>query len=361
MGVRRFDLEAGGDEFIFDADTEEKIEFWLSKYPEDRKRSAVIPMLWLAQKDNGGWLSEPAMREVADRLEMPYIRVYEVATFYTMFRLSPVGRYHVQLCGTTPCMLRGANDLKSVCERAIGKKGQVSESGRLSWEEVECLGACANAPIVQINDYYYEDLTTESLGEILEKLENGVYVEPGNFVDRWKSAPEGEAKTLVDAELYDGSRGERLASLPNLPEEMPESNLKPAEAPSPGVTQAEAVKDERTAAERAEDQEDATREAEDEGDRVALEATRLDPEDFKQPEAKEKPDDGMADDLKRISGIGAVLEAKLNSLGIFHFHQISSWGAAEVAWIDNYLRFKGRVLREKWIPQAKAFASENEG
>ncbi|MEM8615975.1 MAG: NAD(P)H-dependent oxidoreductase subunit E, partial [Pseudomonadota bacterium] len=112
MALRRFDLEAGGDTFSFKPETEPTIAFWLGKYPEDKKRSAVIPLLWLAQKDNAGWLSEPAMREVADRLEMPYIRVYEVATFYTMFRLQPVGKHHIQLCGTTPCMLRGANDLK---------------------------------------------------------------------------------------------------------------------------------------------------------------------------------------------------------------------------------------------------------
>ena len=127
MALRRFDLEAGGDHFAFKPETEPTIAFWLGKYPEDKKRSAVIPLLWLAQKDNAGWLSEPAMREVADRLEMPYIRVYEVATFYTMFRLQPVGKHHIQLCGTTPCMLRGANDLKAVCEKKIGKPMHVTD------------------------------------------------------------------------------------------------------------------------------------------------------------------------------------------------------------------------------------------
>ena len=145
MAVRRFDLEAGGDTFEFDASTEEKIAFWLGKYPEERKRSAVIPLLWLAQKDNEGWLSEPAMREVAERLDMPYIRVYEVATFYTMFRMKPVGKHHIQLCGTTPCMLRGANDLKEVCRNKIGKPFQVNESGRLSSGKVLTGGVDANA------------------------------------------------------------------------------------------------------------------------------------------------------------------------------------------------------------------------
>ncbi len=242
MSARRFDLEAAEGEFAFAEATEEKVSFWRSKFPEDRQRSAVIPMLWLAQKDNGGWLSEPAMREVADRLEMPYIRVYEVATFYTMFNLKPVGRFHVQLCGTTPCMLRGANDLKDVCARVIGPKEQVNDSGRLSWVEVECLGACVNAPMVQINDGYYEDLTPESFEEILRKMDNGVEVEPGNFVDRQTSAPEIGAKTLKDDSLFDGSRAEPVQTLPNAPDEMPESNLKARADYSPQGEGGETVK-----------------------------------------------------------------------------------------------------------------------
>ncbi|MEM9180853.1 MAG: NADH-quinone oxidoreductase subunit NuoE, partial [Pseudomonadota bacterium] len=220
MALRRFDLEAGGDSFAFKPETEPTIAFWLGKYPDDKKRSAVIPMLWLAQKDNAGWLSEPAMREVADRLEMPYIRVYEVATFYTMFRLQPVGKNHVQLCGTTPCMLRGANDLKEVCRKKIGDAMHVTDDGRLSWEEVECLGACVNAPMVQINDYYYEDLTPESFEEILTKLENGAEVKPGPFVDRVNSAPQGGATSLLAEDLYDGSRN-AISTLPNLPSDIP--------------------------------------------------------------------------------------------------------------------------------------------
>ena len=217
MGVRRFDIAAGGNSFSFLSETEPKIAFWLAKYPEERKRSAVIPLLWLAQKDNAGWLSEPAMREVADRLEMPYIRVYEVATFYTMFRLQPVGKHHIQLCGTTPCMLRGANDLKDVCEKEIGPKMQVTDDGKLSWEEVECLGACANAPMAQINDYYYEDLTPESFADLLGKLRNGAETEPGPLVDRQRSAPIGGLTSLKSEELYNGSKAAPI-SLPNLPE-----------------------------------------------------------------------------------------------------------------------------------------------
>jgi NADH-quinone oxidoreductase subunit E len=163
------------------------------------------------------------MREVADRLEMPYIRVYEVATFYTMFRLQPVGKFHVQLCGTTPCQLRGAEDLKEVCKREIGKQMFVTDDQRLSWEEVECLGACVNAPMVQINDDYYEDLTPDSLSAILGRLRNGAEAKPGPQIDRVNSAPAGGAKTLTDASLFDGSRN-GVAVLPNLPGSEPKKD-----------------------------------------------------------------------------------------------------------------------------------------
>ncbi|MFN4183581.1 MAG: NADH-quinone oxidoreductase subunit NuoE [Hyphomonas sp.] len=230
MALRRFDLDAGGDSFSFKPETEDKIAFWRGKYPADKQRSAVIPMLWLAQKDNNGWLSEPAMREVADRLEMPYIRVYEVATFYTMFRLQPVGKYHVQLCGTTPCQLRGADGLKEVCTREIGKQMYVTDDKRLSWEEVECLGACVNAPMVQINDDYYEDLTPETLSQIIGRLKNGVEVTPGPQIDRVNSAPEGGNATLTEPALFDGSRNS-VSELPNLPE--PPAAPEPAAKPEP--------------------------------------------------------------------------------------------------------------------------------
>jgi NADH-quinone oxidoreductase subunit E len=185
MALRRFDLDAGGDSFAFKPETEEKIAFWRGKYPADKQRSAVIPLLWLAQKDNNGWLSEPAMREVADRLEMPYIRVYEVATFYTMFRLQPVGKFHVQLCGTTPCQLRGAEGLKEVCTKEIGKPMHVTDDQRLSWEEVECLGACVNAPMVQINDDFYECLTPASIVTVLEACKAGKPIP----MTKWGSRP----------------------------------------------------------------------------------------------------------------------------------------------------------------------------
>ncbi len=348
MALRRFDIEAGGDSFAFKAETEPTIDFWLGKYPADKKRSAVIPLLWLAQKDNGGWLSEPAMRNVADRLEMPYIRVYEVATFYTMFRMQPVGKHHIQLCGTTPCMLRGANDLKSVCEKKIGKKMAVTDDGRLSWEEVECLGACVNAPMVQINDYYYEDLTPGTLEEILGKLQNGVDVPPGTFVDRLNSAPEGGATSLKEETLYDGSRSSSKA-LPNLPEaktdEAPAAEAKgePDRKPPTNVDREEPKKDEVAASKE-------TTDTQDSGE-AKLEGVR--------PAAVE-PSEGEADDLKRISGIGPKNEDQLNSLGITTFAQIADWTSDNVKWVEGYLSFRGRIGREDWVGQAKTLAGGEE-
>lgn len=336
MALRRFDIEAGGDNFAFKPETEPTIAFWLGKYPEDKQRSAVIPLLWLAQKDNGGWLSEPAMRAVADRLEMPYIRVYEVATFYTMFRLQPVGKHHVQLCGTTPCMLRGANDLKKVCEKKIGKKMAVTDDRRLSWEEVECLGACVNAPMAQINDYYYEDLTPDTFGEILDKLKNGVDVEPGTFVDRLNSAPEGGATTLKEASLYDGGRN-GASKLPNLPE------AQPVESPEP---EAKGEPDRKPPTNTDREEPDKAEVHSDEG----IEGDR--------PVALRKGE--TTNDLKRISGIGPKNEDQLNALGIHTFDQIAAWTPENVKWVEGYLSFRGRIAREDWVGQAKTLAAGGE-
>jgi NADH-quinone oxidoreductase subunit E len=169
----------------------------IAKYPEGRQASAVIPLLWRAQEQAGGWVPQKAIEHVADMLDMPYIRVLEVATFYTMFNLEPVGRYHVQLCGTTPCVLRGAEDLKKVCHKRIGEQFHVTKDGKFSWVEVECLGACVNAPMVQINYDFYEDLTADSLEDILDKLQAGMDAKPGPQIDRQFSAPVGGPTTLI--------------------------------------------------------------------------------------------------------------------------------------------------------------------
>jgi NADH-quinone oxidoreductase subunit E len=228
LSHRRFHDPAHHAPFAFTQATDDQIAWWERKYPSERRASAVIPALWLAQKQNGGWLSEPALRAVADRLGMNYIRVYEIATFYTMFNLEPVGKYHLQVCGTTPCMLRGAEKLKGFCERKIGPKGQVSSGGTFSWVEVECLGACVNAPMIQINDYFYEDLSVETLEQIIEDLAAGKDPKPGNYVKRQTSAPQGPPTSLTDESLYDGSKAQPLSVIPNAPQPAPEGGAPPA-------------------------------------------------------------------------------------------------------------------------------------
>ena len=214
MSVRRLAKEQPAS-FAFSKATLQKAEWWIAKYPAERKQSAVIPILWLVQKQEG-WVSEPAIRKIADLLAMPYIRVLEVATFYTMFMLEPVGSAAlVQVCGTTPCMIRGAGELMKVCKDKIGPKQTLSADGRFYWEEVECLGACVNAPMAMINDYYFEDLTPQDLKQILDDFAAGKSPKPGPRVDRINSAPEGGPLTLTDPKLYDGSAAKPIGKLPN--------------------------------------------------------------------------------------------------------------------------------------------------
>jgi NADH-quinone oxidoreductase subunit E len=201
--------------FAFSKETKRKADWWIAKYPEGRQQSAVIPILWLVQKQEG-WVSEPAMAAIAELLGMPRIRVLEVATFYTMFMLEPVGTTAlIQVCGTTPCMLRGSGELMKVCENRIGPKDKLSADGRFTWQEVECLGACANAPMAQINDYYFEDLTAADLEKIIDDFAAGKSPKPGPRVNRQTSAPEGEPTSLTDPKLYDGAAAKPIKSLPN--------------------------------------------------------------------------------------------------------------------------------------------------
>ncbi len=199
MSVRRLaPPEIQPKDFSFSKDNLAWAKKEITKYPEGRQQSAIIPLLWRAQEQSAGWLPEAAIRHVADFLDMAHIRALEVATFYTMFNLQPVGKFHVQLCGTTPCRLRGADDLEKVCRKRIGDQGEVTKDGKLSWVEVECLGACVNAPMAQINYDYYEDLTAESFGKILDDLAAGKKVKPGPQIDRQLSAPVGGATTLKE-------------------------------------------------------------------------------------------------------------------------------------------------------------------
>ena len=195
MSVRRV-AENQPDDFAFTIENISWAKEQIAKYPKGRQASAIIPLLWQAQKQSGGWLPEPAIRYVAEFLDMPHMRAMEVATFYTMFNLEPVGEHFVQLCGTTPCWLRGADNLKDVCRKIIGEQNTVTEDRKLSWLEVECLGACVNAPMVQINDDFYEDLTAEWFEKILLDLKRGDTVIPGPQTSRQASEPEGGRTVL---------------------------------------------------------------------------------------------------------------------------------------------------------------------
>src|SRR6516162_3003792 len=212
MSVRRL-AERQPASFAFTPENLSWAKTQIGKYPEGRQESAVISVLWRAQEQCGGWLPQKAIEATADLLGMAKIRVLEVATFYTMFNLAPVGRFHVQLCGTTPCMLRGSEDLKKVCRRTIGEQNHVTADGAFSWIEVECLGACVNAPMVQINADYYEDLTPDLLTRIINDLSVGKSPKPGPQIDRINSAPTGGPTTLTHPALFgeNGKSAERGA------------------------------------------------------------------------------------------------------------------------------------------------------
>ncbi len=293
----------------------------IAKYPPGKEASAVLPVLWRAQEQNDGWLPEPAIRYVADMLGMAYIRVLEVATFYTMFQLSPVGRKaHVQVCGTTPCMLRGAEDLIKVCKSKIHQEPHhLSKDGDFSWEEVECLGACANAPMVQIYKDTYEDLTPELFEKLLEGFATGNLPKPGSQIGRTASCPQDGPTTLSDPSLYDGSTigawKRRFAD-----------------------TAAQSV--------------GATGGAETEASTAAPTASP-----GKVPELLKAPREGKGDDLTLIWGVADKLQEQLNDLGIWHFDQIAKWTPEEIAWFESTMQgFKGRVERDKWIEQCQKLA-----
>jgi NADH-quinone oxidoreductase subunit E len=206
MSVRRLAPDAVQPaSFAFTKANDNWADGQIAKYPPGRQASAVIPLLWKAQEQHDGWLPRAAIEAVAAKLGMAPMRVLEVATFYTMFNLAPVGEHFVQVCGTVPCHLCGARDLIKVCEEKIGPSGTVTADGKLSWLEVECLGACCNAPMAQINFDYYEDLTPENFGKLLDDLRSGKAVKTGSQTGRSCSEPLGGGTTLKDKALYDGS------------------------------------------------------------------------------------------------------------------------------------------------------------
>ena len=328
MSVRRLHSEQP-ESFEFSAENLEWARNVIGRYPEGRQASAVIPLLMRAQEQEG-WVTQPAIEYVADMLSMPYIRVLEVATFYTQFQLQPVGKKaHIQVCGTTPCRLRGAGELIRVCKNKIAAKPfALSQDGDFSWEEVECAGACVNAPMIQISKDTYEDLTPEIFEELIDKIATGEAVTPGSQIGRQGSAPVDGPVTLTDPSLYDGSRVKwGLGAEIDEPEEEAEEGAKQEATPN------------KTSG--ASKQDNGAESGPDRGMPVLL----------------REPLDGKADNLKEISGVGPKIEQKLNGVGVFHFAQIAQWTDENIAFIDSQLAFRGRIARENWIEQAKVLAS----
>jgi NADH-quinone oxidoreductase subunit E len=310
----------------------------ITKYPEGRQASAVIPLLWRAQEQEG-WVTKPAIEEVARMLGMAYIRVLEVATFYFMFQLQPTGSVAVvQVCGTTTCMLCGSGDLIRVCREKIAPRPhEISADGKFCWEEVECLGACSNAPMAQIGKDFYEDLTAERLGDIIDALRAGEVPRPGPQNGRFSSEPLGGPVALAG--------GERDVDM------------------NASVTLATRVGD--TVKRITGDEPDA---------RSAVEGVGLKPRISRtaesapapevpqvQPQTLAAPLGAGADDLKLIKGIGPEIERMLHGLGFYHFSQLAAWTPEEVAWVDAHLEgFHGRIEREGWVEQARQLAEEGE-
>ena len=340
MSVRRLAEESVQPaEFAFSRANAAWAKKKLKDYPKGREASAVIPLLMRAQEQDG-WVTKAAIEHVADMLDMPLIRVLEVATFYTQFQLAPVGkRAHIQVCGTTPCMLRGAGDLMDVCKKRISpNQFEVTEDGNLSWEEVECQGACVNAPMIMNFKDTYEDLTPERLEEIIDAFDagKGDTITPGPQIDRIFSAPEGGLTSLNGAAV----KPARKASTSKA---KPAATKKTAAKPAAKKTATKATA-KKAPAKAAAVKSNAKKTV----------AKTAGPERLKKP-------NGKADDLKLISGVGPKLEKTLNGLGFFHFAQIAKWKKADVAIVDDELSFKGRIERDDWIKQAKALAKNKAG
>ena len=358
------------ESFAFTPDNLAWAEAQVTKYPEGRQASAIIPLLWRAQEQEG-WLSRAAIEHVADMLGMAYIRALEVATFYFMFQLQPVGSVaHIQICGTTSCMICGAEDLIGVCQdRIAAAPHTLSADGKFSWEEVECLGACANAPMAQIGKDYYEDLTAARLSEIIDELGAGNVPVPGPQNGRYSCEPAAGLSSLKE---FDSGRTQYNASVqlaadigetvkridgtevplvaPWTPQngavaEAPKAKVKPTKPAAPAAqspAKADAVKPPAKSKAKPKTKPAAEPAVADAGTKPAtLSAAR----------------DGQADDLKLIKGVGPKLEALLNSLGFYHFDQVAAWTADEIAWVDQNLQgFKGRVSRDDWVAQAQVLA-----
>ncbi|WP_417712744.1 NADH-quinone oxidoreductase subunit E [Pseudophaeobacter arcticus] len=355
------------ESFAFTPANQTWAEAQLTKFPEGRQASAVIPLLWRAQEQEG-WVSKPAIEYIADMLGMAYIRVLEVASFYFMFQMQPTGSVaHVQICGTLSCMICGAEDLIAVCKDKIAAKPHtLSADGKFSWEEVECLGACTNAPMAQIGKDYFEDLTAEGFAQMLDDLAAGKVVVPGPQNGRYAAEPKSGLTSLSE---YDSGKTQYNASaqlamdigdsvkriqgdeVPLLTPWVGKDGVvagraaadqppKAPEAPKPVAKQLEEAKKPTPAAQTAPAKTPV----------AAEEVAEVEPETLKEARG------GLPDDLKLLKGVGPKLEQTLNDLGFFHFDQIAAWSEAEVAWVDSRLKFKGRIERDGWIAQAAKLA-----
>ncbi|PBB93929.1 NADH-quinone oxidoreductase subunit NuoE [Mesorhizobium sp. WSM3864] len=418
MSVRRLaDASVQPASFAFNEANAAAAQQWIAKYPKGREQSAIIPLLMIAQEQEG-WVTKAAIETISDMLGMPRIRGLEVATFYTQYQLNPVGtRAHIQVCGTTPCMLRGSEALMDVCRSKIHHdQFHTNDKGTLSWEEVECLGACVNAPMVMIFKDTFEDLTPERLAEIIDLYEagKGAEVKPGPQNGRIGSEPatglttlksekailkstrDKEAKAAAKAARQAAAAAPAAASAavvsqapaaPPLAPVGPSKSGKPkTDAPetspalrtpspvkvSPATEKAASVRAPRHSAANANQ---ASPEVEAVSKPRSGPKAKAEPASaFKSPEAKQpatktaKPSledknrpAGIArpatvDDLKLISGVGPKIEGVLHSLGIYTFAQVSAWRKAEREWVDGYLNFRGRIERDDWAKQAKALA-----
>ncbi len=361
--------------FAFTPANEKWAKKQLKKYPAGRQASAIIPLLWRAQEQEG-WLSRPAIEHVSAMLDMPYIRGLEVATFYFMFQLQPVGAVaHVQVCGTTSCMICGAEDLIAVCrEKIASRPHEISGDGKFSWEEVECLGACTNAPMVQIGKDFYEDLTTESFGDILDAFARGEVPTPGPQNGRFAAEPKSGLSSLKDFVMpaieANGSVaralavGDTIKRIDGREKDFANPVLKggkkvPSTAPkaapaarksaaNPAASKSVAKSAPKTTSKAA---------AKPKPSATTVASTGATNAGTK-PKGLSAPKGGKADDLKLIKGVGPKLEKLCNKLGFYHFAQIAKWNAKEIAWVDDNLEgFKGRVTRDDWVAQARVLSS----
>ncbi len=340
MSVRRLHSEQP-ESFAFTEENAAYLQKVIARYPEGRQASAVIPALMVAQSQEG-WISRPAIETVAKLLDMPDIRVLEVATFYTQFQLSPVGRKaHIQVCGTTPCRLRGADEIISICKnRLAAHPFELSADGAFSWEEVECAGACVNAPMVTVGSDTYEDLTAETFNALIDGFAAGNPPTPGPQNGRFYSAPSNGDTSLTDPSLVDGSVVGKYRAFDR--EELAPAPAAAAPAPAPAPAAAKPAEEKPVPK---------VVEAQGQADAEKV------PEQHK-PTLLEAARDGKPDDLKLIAGVGPKLEELLHKLGVFHYDQIASWNEMNIKWVDQHLgSFRGRALRDKWIEQSSKLAT----